>query len=601
MNKEEALAQLRKDWGDCRRCRLCETRKNLVFGSGNPSADILVIGEGPGETEDKLGLPFRGASGEILNRFLDAAQIDRIQDLFITNVVSCLRYNTQVLLADGSWKRIGNLVRERYAGKVMSVDEYGHIVPKAVTDWHATPVMSRSMYKLSCVSLKTRGGYKAVTWLTEDHKVKTTRGWVRADKLRNNDLVAVGSGLTRIAKEVLEGTVLGDAHIDRRSGHISIRHCQAQKEYALLKANALKELNIVVNDGVQHKDGKSYPYTDIRSLAHRSIQVMRNRFYPNGTKTVPEDLRFTPISFCMWFLDNGHTTTKSDDGREGVGSGLAEIAAHAFSDEGIQLLINKLWQQLGLRGYTRATAPGRIFFRANDTYKLSEMIAPYCPESMRYKLHPRVRSSVPFEPKLLRPSGLQETLYDQITIEHVPNWGSDRTVYCLDVEDTHCFVTSGGVVHNCWPYHIIKDERSGKDVRETRSPTKEEKLACRERLMKTIYIIDPMIIVALGKTAMQALTGKGTVITKARGEILVMEMQGVHTKVRYPVLPIYHPAYLARSGDFTDDGPWHTTELDFGLLCQVVDHLREKYYRKVPPERDRRHEQQKEDEDRDHD
>ena len=149
---------------------------------------------------------------------------------------------------------------------------------------------------------------------------------------------------------------------------------------------------------------------------------------------------------------------------------------------------------------------------------------------------------------------------------------------------------------------MIKDERSGKDVRETRSPTKEEKLACRERLMKTIYIIDPMIIVALGKTAMQALTGKGTVITKARGEILVMEMQGVHTKVRYPVLPIYHPAYLARSGDFTDDGPWHTTELDFGLLCQVVDHLREKYYRKVPPERDRRHEQhKKEDEDRDHD
>ena len=83
-----------------------------------------------------------------------------------------------------------------------------------------------------------------------------------------------------------------------------------------------------------------------------------------------------------------------------------------------------------------------------------------------------------------------------------------------------------------------------------------------------------------------------------------MEMQGVHTKVRYPVLPIYHPAYLARSGDFTDDGPWHTTELDFGLLCQVVDCLREKYYGKIPPEREQRHAHHKdkeEDEDRDHD
>ena len=241
MNKEEALKQLRAEWGDCKRCHLCKTRRNLVFGDGNPNADVVVIGEGPGETEDKLGLPFRGASGEILNRFLEAARMNRAEDLFVTNVVSC------------------------------------------------------------------------------------------------------------------------------------------------------------------------------------------------------------------------------------------------------------------------------------------------------------------------------------------------------------------------WPYQIVKDERSGRDIRETRSPTKEEKLACRERLMKTIYIIDPMIIVALGKTAMQALTGKGTVITKARGEILVMEMQGVHTKIRYPVLPIYHPAYLARSGDYTDDGPWHTTEADFGLLCQVVDCLREKYFGKTPPERDKKHGQAENEEDRDHD
>ena len=240
MNKEEALKQLKLDWGDCRRCHLCETRRNLVFGDGNPNADVLIIGEGPGETEDKLGLPFRGASGETLNRFLDASRMDRKEDLYITNIVCC------------------------------------------------------------------------------------------------------------------------------------------------------------------------------------------------------------------------------------------------------------------------------------------------------------------------------------------------------------------------WPFQIVKDERSGRDIHETRTPTKEEKLACRERLMKTIYIIDPMLIVALGKTAMQALTGKGTVISKARGEILVMEMQGVHTKVRYPVLPIYHPAYLLRDQDYSEDGPWRATEDDFGLICQVLDCLREKYFGKAPPERDGKNEKAEGSKERDH-
>jgi uracil-DNA glycosylase len=72
----------------CRRCKLCEARTNIVFGSGNPSAGLVVIGEGPGADEDAQGLPFVGRSGELLTKMLAAVQLTR-DDVFITNTVKC--------------------------------------------------------------------------------------------------------------------------------------------------------------------------------------------------------------------------------------------------------------------------------------------------------------------------------------------------------------------------------------------------------------------------------------------------------------------------------------------------------------------------------
>ena len=75
--------------GDCRRCGLCEGRKNIVFGSGNPNADLMFIGEGPGEQEDLQGLPFVGRSGELLTQMIEKGiEISR-DDVYICNIVKC--------------------------------------------------------------------------------------------------------------------------------------------------------------------------------------------------------------------------------------------------------------------------------------------------------------------------------------------------------------------------------------------------------------------------------------------------------------------------------------------------------------------------------
>ena len=72
----------------CRECALWETRTNVVFGDGNPEAEIMLIGEGPGATEDEMGLPFVGKAGKLLDDMLEIIHLDRTK-VFITNIVKC--------------------------------------------------------------------------------------------------------------------------------------------------------------------------------------------------------------------------------------------------------------------------------------------------------------------------------------------------------------------------------------------------------------------------------------------------------------------------------------------------------------------------------
>jgi uracil-DNA glycosylase family 4 len=85
----EYLAEIRQIGLNCHKCRLAETRTKVVFGAGNPDAPIMIIGEGPGEQEDKSGIPFVGRAGQLLDKIMESANIHRDRDVYITNVVKC--------------------------------------------------------------------------------------------------------------------------------------------------------------------------------------------------------------------------------------------------------------------------------------------------------------------------------------------------------------------------------------------------------------------------------------------------------------------------------------------------------------------------------
>ena len=83
------LESVREELGECTRCGLCQGRKTIVFGSGNPNAELMFIGEGPGENEDRQGLPFVGRAGELLTSMIEKGLGIPRGDVYICNIVKC--------------------------------------------------------------------------------------------------------------------------------------------------------------------------------------------------------------------------------------------------------------------------------------------------------------------------------------------------------------------------------------------------------------------------------------------------------------------------------------------------------------------------------
>lgn len=97
--ENETLDQIREDLGDCHRCRLAAGRHSIVFGQGNPHAELVFVGEGPGADEDAQGLPFVGRAGRLLNKMIELAGMKR-EDVYICNIVKCRPPNNRTPLPD---------------------------------------------------------------------------------------------------------------------------------------------------------------------------------------------------------------------------------------------------------------------------------------------------------------------------------------------------------------------------------------------------------------------------------------------------------------------------------------------------------------------
>ena len=411
--RRESLKEVFLQARGCQRCPdLAATRRTVVFGAGNADAELMFVGEAPGASEDEQGMPFVGRAGKLLDQLLGEIGQERT-DVFMANVLKCLRYHANVQLADGSWERIGRLVRSRYRGEVMSVAPDGSVVRRPVVGWHATPLAGRRVFRLTYASCKRAGRGRVGVELTGDHPVLTERGYVPVEELTSEDRIATGQAVSELAFDVVCGTVLGDGYLAATRSMLTFSHSARQEEYARLKADLLGEFgtHVELRSVAAVANGPaSYPVVHVRTLAHRALRTLRQDFYA-PVKLVPRWLEraLNPRMLAFWFMDDGHTRI-----RAGGRNPLAEIATVCFTDADLQILIRGL-KRLGLAA---KASRRRLYFDVPDTERLSALIAPYVPPSMRYKLHPDVEARLPFDPARLRP-GPQHVLYDRVEVEDV--------------------------------------------------------------------------------------------------------------------------------------------------------------------------------------
>lgn len=112
------LSALREEVLNCTGCSLCETRKNVVFGSGSPNAELMFVGEAPGEDEDIQGLPFVGRAGQLLTKIIEAMGLKR-SDVYIANILKCRPPNnraplpTEITSCEDNVKRQISLIKPK--------------------------------------------------------------------------------------------------------------------------------------------------------------------------------------------------------------------------------------------------------------------------------------------------------------------------------------------------------------------------------------------------------------------------------------------------------------------------------------------------------
>jgi len=159
------LHELYQQWRDCDKCRLHETRKSVVFGSGHPNADIMLIGEGPGEDEDATGDPFVGESGKVLTALLEAVGLSR-SDVFITNLVMCRPPENRDPIKDERYACLPRLHEQIYLVDPLLVIPVGKIAMKALMGG-------------SWLSIKDKHGQIGeikVSGRTDDYRVDAEKG-----------------------------------------------------------------------------------------------------------------------------------------------------------------------------------------------------------------------------------------------------------------------------------------------------------------------------------------------------------------------------------------------------------------------------------------
>ena len=359
----------------------------------------------------------------------------------------CLSGKTGVLTQKG-FVPINQLVAEGCREKVMTVLPDGSLALAPIANYSKSPRGNRAMLRVNLRHARRSGrSIRVCAWVTDDHRMLTSRGWVEAGALQDNDLVATGElAPNSMQAALIEGMLLGDASLSRGG---RFEFCNVDRKYVELKRTALIDLG-------------PKPYMDNRkSMADCGFnakpiervnfplkiwsRLLRERWYNPQThhKKVPENIVLADATLAAWYMDDGFLIYTRQPRPE-----IAAFATGLFTEQDKGRLLDA-FEKRGIPGRQEQT---RIVLTLAGTAKLMKLIGSFVPPSFRYKL---VGDVSVFDPRSWE-LGKATVGFDNIEVVAVDRrytkngrtYTSDKTVFCLDIEGTHNFITRAGVVHN---------------------------------------------------------------------------------------------------------------------------------------------------------
>lgn len=213
---------------------------------------------------------------------------------------NCLKGNTKVLMADGTQKNIKYLVDNNITDKVMCYDDNGNIVFRKITRHYKNIKNPSHWYKIRIKTKKNRGNYPFIC-CTNEHKIYTDRGRVKAENLRNNDKLLYVGGANDDLKSIIIGSLLGDGNFVKNKGciYMNFYHCEKQKTYLLNLRNYFINCGFNCTNIFHTKQCQ----LGFRVKANSYFREIYNKF---DKDYCIENLDL--LSLSKWYMDDGSLT-----------------------------------------------------------------------------------------------------------------------------------------------------------------------------------------------------------------------------------------------------------------------------------------------------
>ena len=513
---EEALRAQERDLQGCRRCKLCGGRRTVVFGSGNPRADFVCIGEGPGADEDAQGKPFVGRAGQLLTKMLEAVKLDRERDVFITNTVKCFISPRVLIYTANGYKPIKDI----QVGDLV-LTHRGRFRPVVYLRPHEKLPKGSDVITIVIKGGDRRSKPFRIT-VTPEHPFFVNDAWKQAADIKVGDQITTLGDRCEICGRTY--FVRYDRY-ERRTYRTCGYRCHNKRIFHSPEARAKVRLTMKA----QYTDGRRDP----KLITRRANERTRELVAAGQAKIqhLTADERYLGRIALAAKITSGIRRSISGFGEAELKPILDRLGVeyiHHFALPWSALIFdfalpsNKLLIEVHGPGFAyaeqrRSAIKERLAkehgYLVLNLWWLQIMDQP---DSVEEILH-----------RILR-NHRGEYVFLDATVVSVDKrkTGADFPLYNIGVDEDESFIATGVVSHNCRPPG-------------NRNPESDELAACAPFLAAQLGAIQPKVILSLGSVATQALLRTKEPIGKLRGRI--------HLYGSAVLIPTFHPAFLLRN------------------------------------------------------